>query len=111
MGEKKMRIVQLNCQNAYSVMCDLGNVMCEKKVDVLLLHEPYVSNDRVCGLPNGARVYMKAGGGKAAVVVNGENKCDLCTRMYRGTWCMCMVKYGNMRDVCVLCVLSVRYAC
>lgn len=26
MDKRGIRVVQLNCQNAYSVMCDLGNV-------------------------------------------------------------------------------------
>lgn len=87
---KGIRVIQLNCQNAYGVMCDLGNVMREKRVSVLLLQEPYISNGSVCGLPSGTRAYMKDGGGKVMIVVN-DNKVDAMSVMG------CMEKHG----VCV----------
>ena len=50
MANKRINVLQLNCQNAYGVMCDLENVVREKGVNVLALQEPYVSNERACGL-------------------------------------------------------------
>jgi len=78
MSNNRIRLVQLNCQNAYDVMCDLGNVVCERGACVLLLQEPYVSNGYVCGLPCGMRVYMKEGGGKATIIVNDDEINAMC---------------------------------
>ena len=59
MANKRINVLQLS--ECLGVMCDLGNVVKEKGVNVLALQEPYVSNGRVSGLPNEMRVYMKDG--------------------------------------------------
>ena len=48
MANKRINVLQLS--ECLGVMCDLGNVVREKGVNVLALQEPYVSNERACGL-------------------------------------------------------------
>lgn len=77
MDKRGIRVVQLNCQNAYSVICDLGNVAKKRGVSVLTLQEPYMIGC-VCGLPSEMRVYIKDGGGKTAIVVNDDIVNAMC---------------------------------
>lgn len=64
------KMLQLNCQKSYKVMCDLGVIMSDEKINIALLQEPYVSNGRVCGLPCDMRVISCGVNAKTAVVVN-----------------------------------------
>uniref|UniRef100_A0ABD2W5Y3 Endonuclease/exonuclease/phosphatase domain-containing protein n=1 Tax=Trichogramma kaykai TaxID=54128 RepID=A0ABD2W5Y3_9HYME len=65
-------IVQLNCQGASQVMHDLGGLVYEDGVDVLLLQEPWRYEERVCGLPGNMRVFESVNGKAAVVIVNQE---------------------------------------
>lgn len=47
-----LNILQLNCRRFFAVMNDLSVVLTNKKVNVALLQEVYVSKDHVCGLPS-----------------------------------------------------------
>lgn len=46
-----LNILQLNCRRFFTVN-DLSVVLTNKKVNVALLQEVYVSKDHVCGLPS-----------------------------------------------------------
>jgi len=62
-------------------MCDLGEVLCEQRVSVALLQEPYIRSGYVCGLPMNMNVYINDGVvTKAAVVVNDPNLESMCVR-------------------------------
>ena len=70
MDREPMAVMQLNCQRAYAVMCDLGRVMCERGASVALLQELYVAHGRVAGLPSSWRVFgAECAPSRAAVVV------------------------------------------
>ena len=67
-----LRVIQLNCQHSYDVMCELGTIMVKDKIDVALLQEPYVGNESVKGLPLGMRIFAAEGIAQAAIVVNSN---------------------------------------
>lgn len=74
-----MNVVQYNCQRAYTVMCDLCEWLCERRVSVALLQEPYVREGRVLGLLLSMDVIVcESGCIKAAVVVCDSNLDVLC---------------------------------
>lgn len=75
-----MNAIQCNCQTAYAVMCDMGALMIEKRVNVTIRQEPYVAVDGcVKGLPSGMDVYVSdTGQKKAAIVVNDVRMESLC---------------------------------
>lgn len=64
-----IRILQLNCGRSYGVMCELGVLMTEQRVDVALLQEPYVWEGRVRGVSGDFTVVAAEGQPKAAIVV------------------------------------------
>lgn len=80
----RRRVIQVNCQRAYGVMCDLSRVMCVNEVTIALLLELYISYGLVNGLPSEWRVHAcESRAARAAVVVSEErveslNVCD-CT--------------------------------
>ncbi|CAB0033455.1 unnamed protein product [Trichogramma brassicae] len=73
-------IVQLNCQGARQVMHDLGSLVYEDGVDVLLLQEPWRYEERVCGLPGSMRVFESVSGKAAVVIVNEDWDVMLVSR-------------------------------
>lgn len=76
-----VNVVQYNCQRAYAVMCDLGEMMRERRVSVALLQEPYERHGRVVGLPiNMDVIVCESGTVKAAVVVNDSRLDVMCVR-------------------------------
>lgn len=64
----KLKIIQLNCQRSYDVMCDLGEILVQRKVSVALLQEPMVQCNKVMGLPVGFKIFV-SNDGKSAIVV------------------------------------------
>ena len=50
-----MNVCQVNGNKSYVVMSELGAYMCEKRVSVALVQEPYVLHGSVRGLPAGFR--------------------------------------------------------
>ena len=82
--------MQYNCQRSYVVMCKLGQVMCEKSVNVALpFKEPFIKFNRICGLTTGVTTFL-AVGGKAAVLVRDT-----------GIESMLVSECTNDRGVCV----------
>ncbi|XP_058796652.1 uncharacterized protein LOC131674152 [Phymastichus coffea] len=65
-----VKILQLNCQRSYAVMCDLGQYAVRMGIQILLLQEPYVWRDRVRGLPGGTVVYVSERGSTAVCVID-----------------------------------------
>lgn len=83
MDECCMNVVQYNCQRAYTVMCDLGEWLCERHVSVALLQEPYVREGRVLGLPLSIDVIVcESGYVKAAAVVRSQSGRVMCEGLY-----------------------------
>ena len=70
-----LRILQVNCGRAESVMNELGVVARENGVDVCLLQEPLVRNGRVEGLPAGMSVFNNEW---AAIVVDSKEMDVMC---------------------------------
>ena len=72
-------IIQYNCQRSYVAMCELGEIMSEKRAGVALLQEPFFRCKKVCGLPTGIKIFS-ADDGRAAVVVRDTSlECMLVT--------------------------------
>lgn len=101
-----LNIVQCNCQRAYAVMCDLGETMCERRVSVALLQEPYVRDRRVCGLPVSMDVIVDEGetecGIKTAVVVNDPKLELMYVREYTNEYDVCVWLKGNFGELYVV---------
>ena len=97
--------MQYNCQRSYVVMCELGQVMCEKSVNVALLQEPFIKFNRICGLPTGVTSFP-AVGGKAAVLVRETGIESMlvseCTND-RGVCVWLKGKFGELYVVSVYC--------
>ena len=83
------KIIQYNCQRAYGVMCELGQFMLEMDACIAIVQEPFLRNNRACGLPVGMKVFL-SGNGKAAVIVSGTS-ID----------CMVLGDCTNDRGVCL----------
>ncbi|KAH8395180.1 hypothetical protein KR215_011929, partial [Drosophila sulfurigaster] len=95
------KVLQLNCQRSYAVMCDVGNMMCEKGSVVALLQEPYATDGCVRGIPAHMRVFTDSRA-KAAVVVNDVG--IECTLMCSTDWGVCVCLNGNFGRVLVVSV-------
>ncbi|CAB0035437.1 unnamed protein product [Trichogramma brassicae] len=77
-------------------MHDLSSVIFEDGVDVLLLQEPWVNDDRVCGLPGAMRVYECEGGMAAVVVANGSMEAMLVSKSEWGVCVWVRGEFGSM---------------
>lgn len=63
-----VKLLQLNGQKAYVVMCDMSQYVAQEGIQVGLFQEPYVFAKRVCGMPAGVKQFISVSG-KAAVCV------------------------------------------
>lgn len=107
MADCALNMVQYNCQRAYAIMCDLGEMMGKRGVSVALLQEPYVRNGRVCGLPTGMNVITSGDTNvKAAIVVNnfklGLMRVEECTNEH-GVCVWLKGDFGELYVVSVYC--------
>lgn len=107
MSDRGMCVLQCNCQRAYAVMCDLGEVMRERDVSVALLQEPYVQDKCVRGLPSSMDVAVDGRKSpKAAIVVNDPRlevmRVMECTNEY-GVCVWLKGDFGEMYVVSVYC--------
>lgn len=91
MADLGLNVVQCNCQRSYAVMCDLGEMLCERRVSVALLQEPYVKAGCVRGLPVNMDVIMGESEAVKAVVVVNDPKIEM----------MCVRECTNEHGVCV----------
>ena len=107
----KMNICQVNANKSYVVMSELGVYMCEKRVSVALVQEPYVLHGSVRGLPTGFRVVTSGalgdGTGVSAVVINDANVDILVIDKYTNVYGVCVDKRCLRKYVCGLCVLQI----
>ena len=92
MAMDKILILQLNCQRAYSVICELGQAMCNLDATFALVQEPYTSGGHIRGLPGGMRVFLD-GGGNSAVIV--RDKDVDCTVVSCSQWGVCVSVEGG----------------
>ncbi|KMQ89014.1 reverse [Lasius niger] len=94
-----------NCQRAYAVMCDLGELLCERRVSVALLQEPYVRDGRVTGLPVSMDVVVcESDSIKAAVVVNDSKLDEMCVRECTNEYGVCVWLKGGFGEMYVVSV-------
>lgn len=63
------RVMQLNCQGSFPVMCDLGARLCDRDISIALVQEPYTTNGCIRGLPASLRIFLDTRC-NAAVIVN-----------------------------------------
>lgn len=66
------KILQLNCQGSYAVMCDLGRLLESGGSSFALVQEPYTTNGCIRGLPAGMRVFLDLRC-NSAVIINDNN--------------------------------------
>lgn len=92
------RILQLNCQNAYATMIDLGKTMCDGDFAVAALQEPHVKYGRVCGVPRGWRLFRDIDGDAAIVVRSVDIDCSVVSKTRHG---ICMRLQGPFGVVLV----------
>lgn len=93
MNELCLNVVQCNCQRAYAVMSDLGELLCERRVSVALLQEPYVRHGRVAGLPLSMDVVVCESEPIGAAVVVNDPKLDImCVRECTNDYGVCMAE-------------------
>ena len=62
-----LKMLQFNCGDCYSYMCDFGQTL-RKNGNVALLQEPFTVDNCVRGLPLGMRSYMNKNGNSAIVI-------------------------------------------
>lgn len=97
------KFLQINCQSSYAVMCDVGQLLCERDCVVALLQEPYASNGRVRGLPAAMRTFSDSRC-HATVVVNDPTV--ECTLVNSTDWGVCVNlsgRFGRVFFVSVYC--------
>lgn len=105
MDERCVNVVQLNCQRAYAVMCDLGEWLCERRVSVALLQEPCVRQGRVVGLPLSMDVIVCEGENlKAAVVICDPGLDVMCVRECTNEYGVCVWLKGDFGELYVVSV-------
>lgn len=81
MSKSCMNMMQCNCQKAYTAMCDMGEWLCERRVSVALLQEPYVRHGQVVGLPLNMNVIANESESILAAVVVCDSRLEaLCVR-------------------------------
>jgi len=80
------KLLQLNCQKSYSVMCDIGQMTCERGSVVALLQEPYANNGCVRGLPAGMRVFPDSRANSAVVLNDVGTECTLVNSTNMGAF-------------------------
>lgn len=100
------RLLQINCQGSYAVMCDVGQMMCERGCVVALLQEPYNRYGGVRGLPANMRVFPDSRG-RAAVVVNDPG--IECILVNSTDWGVCVGLegiFGRLFVVSMYCKFS-----
>lgn len=98
-----MNVMQLNCQRAYVVTCDVGVIMYEKGVSVALLQELYVNEGCVKGLPSAWRVFScLEEPGRAAVVVKDEGIEPVCVDEYTSELAVCVWLKGDFGELIVV---------
>ena len=85
-------IIQLNCQGAYAVMCELGGCMAEGRCGIALLQEPYATNGVVRGLPGSFKVFTDLGANAAIVVSDPNYDCVVVDSSQLG---VCVAKEGE----------------
>lgn len=103
MTSGNLKILQCNCQRAYGVLCDLGNVMNEQCVSVALLQELYVSHGCVKGLPSAWRVYVcESNPAKAAVVIRDVNVEAVCVSECTDEYGVCVWIKGDFGELYVV---------
>ena len=104
----KMNICQVNANKSYVVMSELGVYMCEKRVSVALVQEPYVLHGSVRGLPTGFRVVTSGalgdGTGVSAVVINDANVDILVIDKYTNVYGVCVLIKGALGSMYVVSV-------
>lgn len=105
MSKSILNVIQCNCQRAYAVMCDIGSVMCEHRISVALLQEPYVKDGCVRGLPMSMDVFAcDSGPVKAAVVVNDPNLNVMCVSECTNEYGVCVWLKGDFGELYVVSV-------
>lgn len=72
-----MNLIQYNCQRSSGVMHDLGEWLLRERIQLGLLQEPYIRNERVCGLPAWMRVFKSVSGLACVIVPDSECECML----------------------------------
>ena len=103
----ELRIIQLNCQRAYSVVCELGQAMRSTGAVFALVQEPYTTGGFIRGLPGGMRVYTDSGGNSAIIV---DDRDVDCTVVSRSEWGVCISAEGSFGRV-LLSSIYCRFSC
>ena len=103
MDQHALKILQLNCQRSYAVICELGQTIRDSGTTFALLQEPYTTGGCVRGLPGGMRVYTDSGGGSAIVVDDVNLDCTLVSSSQWGV-CICVEgRVGKMFLASIYC--------
>jgi len=101
------KILQLNCQKSYAVMCDIGQMMCERGIVIALLQEPYATSGCIRGLPAGMRVFPDSRANSAVVVNDVGIECTLVNSTNWGV-CVCLSgSFGRVFVGSVYCAFGV----
>lgn len=90
----KLKIIQYNCQRSYFVMCDLGKILCSRKVSVAILQEPLVRVGKVVGLPAGFRTFEAQDGKSAVVICDPKLECMKINARRNAIGCCVFLKGG-----------------
>ena len=90
--DQDLKILQLNCQRSYTVICELGQAICDLGATFALVQEPYTTGGLIRGLPGGMRVFTDSGG-NSAVIVN-DRDID-CTVVSSSQWGVCVSVEGG----------------
>lgn len=125
-----LRICQLNCMGSRGVMADLGKYMCDEKIGVALIQEPYCVYGRVCGLPSGFKLFQCAqrddGYMGCVIAINDSelevmhvegltNEFGVCCQIRDRTFSMYLVsvycKYSDDMEPYISYMESVRNGC
>ena len=93
-----MRILQINCQGAKEVMCELGAHMREDGYRIAMVQEPYAPHGRVLGLPADMRTFIDRKG-RAAIIINDIH--IQCQEVLSNEWGVCVCCEGDFGKIII----------
>lgn len=86
------KILQLNCQGAFSVVCDFGHEIRRRGVALALVQEPYTTNGCIRGLPIGMRSFVDSVGDSAIII---DSLVFDCVEISKSNWGVCVSVEGT----------------
>lgn len=107
-----IRIAQVNADRAKVVMGEVREIIVERKIDVMLLQEPYVVKGKVIGFGSSYRVVQHVRGERpwAAVVIANENIGVMKVQNLCNSHCVCVeLMLPDKSRLCV-CSLYCQYS-